>query len=188
MIGRLLGALALVLVLAGLVLLPAAPASACSCVTDQPEQYLAQADFAFSGVLRSQRADGHDIAQRFVVEAVSKGEIHRTQDVVTPNLDRAGCGIGWGAGAELVVLGHVDEEGHLASNLCSGSAATTDPSYDAMIAALGTGSEPLPGRSVVELSVSSRKDVRWFTLAVGVIGLAAVALQVVRRRRGRARS
>ena len=182
MIGRLFGALALVLV--GLVLLPAAPASACSCVTDRPEQYLAQADFAFSGVLRSQRSDDDNIAQRFVVEAVSKGEVHRTQDVVTPNLDRAGCGIGWEAGAELVVLGYVDEEGRLASNLCSGSAASTDPSYDAMVAALGTGSEPLAGRSAVELSVWSREDVRWFTLAVGVIGLAAIALQVVRRRQG----
>lgn len=183
MIARLVGVLGLVL--AGLVLLPFAPASACGCVTDQPGEVTANTEFAFVGVLRSRRADNDDVANRFTVATVTRGEVHRTQDVVTPNADQAGCGVEWATGAEMVVLGYVDEEGRLASNLCSGSAAPTDPSYDAVVAELGTGSAPLPGRSVVELSVWSREDVRWFTLAVGVTGLAAIAVQLTRRWRAR---
>ena len=166
-------------------LLPVGPAFACGCVTDQPAQYLAQADFAFAGVLKDMRADDDVVANRFLVDSVQKGEVHRTQDVVTPNESQAGCGVEWEPGAEMVVLGYVDEEGRLASNLCTGSATPTHPSHDAVVDALGTGSEPLPGRSVVELSVWSRDDVRWFTLAVGVIGLAAIAVQLTRRWRAR---
>lgn len=183
MIGRLLGVLGLLL--AGLVLLPAGPAFACSCVTDQPDELAANAEFAFAGVLASQRSDDDVIAHRFAVETVSKGEVHRTQDVVTARADGDTCRVEWEDGAEMVVLGYVDEEGRLAANLCTGAATTTDPSYDALVAAVGTGGEPLVGRSVVELDRWRREDLRWFTLAVGVIGLVALAVQVRRRRRPR---
>ena len=50
-----------------------------------------------------------------------------------------------------------------------------------MLDTLGEGAYPLPGRSVVELDRFRREDLRRFSLVVGVIGLTALALVVVRR-------
>jgi hypothetical protein len=41
----------------------------------------------------------------------------------------------------------------------------------------------LPGRSVVELDRFRREDLRWFSLAIGVIGLTALAVLARRRLR-----
>ena len=181
MTARLLAVLGLLV--GGLVLATAAPANACSCVTDQPDQFAENSQFAFVGVLQQQRSNDYEVAHRFAVETVYKGDVHRTQDVVTPNLDEAGCGVEWEPGSQMVVLGYLDDEGRLASNLCSGSGTTTDPADDAVVAALGTASAPLSGESLVELDRSTQDLLRWFTLALGVIGLAA--LGVLARRRWR---
>lgn len=183
MTARLLAAL--VLLVGGLVLGSAGPAAACSCVTDQPDELVDHAAVAFVGVLESQRADDDVVAQRFTVETVHKGEVHRAQDVVTPHDGEPGCGVEWDTGARMVVLGYEDAEGRLAANLCTGSATSAEPAYDTLVAALGTGTEPLPGRSLVELDKFRREDLRWFSLAVGVIGLTALA--VIARRRWRPR-
>jgi hypothetical protein len=178
---RLLTALALVV--GGLLLVPAGPAAACSCVRDQPDQLAEQASVAFTGVLQKQRADDEDVAHRFRVQTVYAGDVHRTQDVVTPNGGEASCGIEWETGADMVVLGYVDEEGRVAANLCTGSALRTDATYDTVLEALGEGADPLPGQALVELDRFRREDLRWFSLAVGVIGLGALAVVVRRRRR-----
>lgn len=183
MTARLLAVLGLLV--GGLVLATAAPANACSCVTDQPDQLAANAEFAFLGVLEEQRADDDEVAHRFAVETVYKGDVHRTQDVVTPHLDEAGCGVEWEPGSQMVVLGYLDDEGRLASNFCSGSGPTTDPSDDAVVAALGTASEPLSGQDLVELDLSTQDLLRWSTLAVVVIGLAALGVMTRRRWRRR---
>ena len=81
----------------------------------------------------------------------------------------------------MVVLGYEDEEGRVAANFCTGSATSADPSYGALLAALGTGVAPTPGEDTVELDRWRREYLRWFGLAVGVIGLAA--LGVIARRR-----
>jgi hypothetical protein len=179
--GRLLAALG---VLVGVLLLvPAGPASACSCVSDQPAELAEHAGVAFTGVLQEQRADDDDVAHRFRVRTVHAGDVHRTQDVVTPTGGSAACGIEWDTGADMVVLGYVDEEGRVAANLCTGSVARTDPSYDTVLEALGEGAAPSPGRSVVELDRFRREDLRWFSLAIGVIGLTALAVLARRRLR-----
>lgn len=183
MISRLIATIGLLV--AGFVLLPAAPASACSCVAGDPDELAEMADWAFVGVLKKQRADDDDVAHRFAVKTAYKGDVHRTQDVVTVNADSAACGVDWTGGDTMVVLGRLDEEGRLATNRCGGSAASTGASYDAVVAALGTGSAPLPGQSVVELDRWQRDVVRWFTLAVAVIGL--FGLGVLARRQWRAR-
>lgn len=182
MTARLLTALALLV--GGLLLVPAGPAAACSCVRDQPDELAEQAPVAFTGVLQSQRADDDDVAHRFRVRTVYAGEVRRTQDVVTPNAGEASCGIEWETGADMVVLGYVDEAGRVAANLCTGSTVRTDAAYDAVLEALGEGADPSPGRALVELDRFRREDLRWFSLAVGVIGLAALAAIVRRRRAG----
>jgi hypothetical protein len=176
---RLLAVLAVLV--GGLLLVPASPAAACSCVSDQPAELAAQAGVAFTGVLQEQRADDKDVAHRFRVQTVYAGDVHRTQDVVTPQGSEASCGVEWETGADMVVLGYVDEQGRVAANLCTGSAVRTDPAYDTVLETLGEGAAPLPGRSVVELDRFRREDLRWFSLAVGVIGLTALAVLVRRR-------
>jgi len=102
---------------------------------------------------------------------------------VTLNLGDAGCGVDWEPGTSMVVLGYVDEESRVAANLCTGSTVSTDPAYDEITSALGTASEPLSGQDLVELNRSTKDLLRRFTLAVGVIALAA--LGVLARRRWR---
>lgn len=95
----------------GLVLVPAGLAMACSCVTDQPTQFVENADVAFVGVLECQRSDDADVAHRFTAETVHKGDVRRAQDVVTPRQDQAGCGVEWESGVRMVVLAYEDEAG-----------------------------------------------------------------------------
>jgi hypothetical protein len=172
---------ALGLLVAGLVLGGSGGAAALSCVTDQPAELADNAEVAFVGVLESQRSDDDVVAHRFSVEAVHKGEVHRTQDVVT---SRQGSeAVEWSAGEEMVVLAYVDEEGRIASNVCMGSAASGEPSYDAVVAELGAGAEPVPGTSAVEFDRFRRSDLRWFMLFVGVVGLAALGGMLSRWRR-----
>lgn len=173
----------LVLLVTGLVLVPAGTAVACSCVTDQPAQLVENAEVAFIGVLESQRSDDDDVAHRFTVESVFAGAAHHTQDVVTPRQGQAGCGVEWETGARMVVLGYEDEQGRVAANLCTGSTTSADASYALLLAALGGGAAPAPGEDMAELDRWRREDLRWFSLAVGVIGLAALGV-IARRRWG----
>lgn len=181
MIARLLGVIGIVL--AGVVL-PATPAFACSCVgldrvlADEP-------DTAFVGVLRRQRGDNSKVINRLRVERVFDGEVHRTQDVVSPRGGEGSCGVEWPEGSRVLVLGHVDEESRIATNLCT-SVVEGDEHYDAVLAELGEGRPPLAGADVVERDGVSLRDLVWFRIAVAVIGLAGVGVlfwRFVRSRR-----
>ncbi|MCP3420203.1 hypothetical protein [Nocardioides pinisoli] len=177
MLSRLLAVLAL---LAGaLVLGSAAPAAACSCVSDDPAELAGRAQIAFVGVLTSQRSDGSVVAHHFEVEDVRAGVVRRNQDVVTPDAGEASCGVRWSAGVRMVVLGYLDDDGRLASNLCSGSVPASAATYDATLQALGEPRDPLPGRSMVALDTTSGQGLLWSAVAVGVVG--ALGMVVVRR-------
>jgi len=62
------------LLVGGLVLATATPANACSCVTDQPDQFAENSQLAFVGVLQQQRSNDYEVAHRFTVESVFKGD------------------------------------------------------------------------------------------------------------------
>jgi hypothetical protein len=175
--GRLLAVLA---VLAGcLALWPVAPAAACSCVSDDPVELARRAEAAFVGVLTSQRSDDEVVAHLFTVDDVRTGDVRRSQDVVTPHASGASCGVDWAPGTRMVVLGHLDEHGRIASDLCSGSVPATAATYDATLQALGPPRDPLPGRAMVALDATSGRAVLWSAAAAGLVG--ALGMVVVRR-------
>lgn len=163
----------------GLVLGAAAPAAACSCVSDDPVELAGRADVAFVGVLSGQRSDDDVVAHLFTVEEVLSGDVRRSQDVVTPNAGEASCGVEWATGATMVVLGHVDDRGRVASDLCSGSVPAGAAAYDATLEALGEPREPRPGRSMVALDATDAQELLWAAAAAGVVG--ALGMLVVRR-------
>lgn len=174
---RLLAALAVLA--GGLVLGTAGPAAACSCVSDDPADLAHRAEIAFVGVLAGQRADDHVVAHLFTVEDVRSGDVRRNQDVVTPHAGQASCGVEWTTGVRMVVLAHLDEDGRVASDLCSGSVPATAATYDATVQALGEPRDPLPGRSMVALDAAGGQGLLWSAALVGVVG--AVGMLVVRR-------
>ena len=176
-VARLLAVLALLV--GATVLAPTPPAAACSCVSDQPAELAARADVAFVGVLVSRRSDDEVVAHLFAVEDVHAGDVHRSQDVVTPRGGEAACGVEWATGTRMVVLAGVDRDGRLASDLCSGSAPATAAAYDATVQALGAARDPLPGRSMVDLDATSGQELVWSAVAIGVVG--ALGMVVVRR-------
>lgn len=181
MTARLLAALALVVV--GLVL-PASPATACSCVG--LETVLEQEpEVAFVGVLRRQKADDSKVINRFAVKSVHAGEVHAVQDVVSP-VDSS-CGVDWSDGAKVLVLGRLDDEQRIATDLCT-SAVEGAEGYDDALAALGEGTEPLAGSDVVERDGFFRRDHLWIRLVVGVVGLAGMAVLAARWLRSRRRA
>lgn len=178
LVARLLAALAI----AGICLvLPASPAAACSCVgidrvlRDDPE-------VAFVGVLKRQKADDSKTINRFAVEEVFRGAVHRTQDVVSPVRDT--CGVEWTFGDRALVLGSRDDAGRIATNLCSYVVEGAEE-YDAAVATLGEGTEPLVGSEVVERDGLFRRDHLWVRLVVGVVGLVVLGVMAARWLRGR---
>ena len=181
MVGRRVAVLALLV--SGLVLGSATPAAACSCVTDQAQELVDSAAVAFVGVLRSQRVGDDDVVHRFTVTTVYRGEVHRTQDVVTPTGGDAACGVEWKPGVRMVVLGYVDEASRVASNVCTGSTMLGASADGPVVARLGTGSEPLAGEGLVELGISGGDAVRWLSVALGAIVLTGVGRIALRRRR-----
>lgn len=172
--------LAVMAVLAGgLVLGPVGPAAACSCVSDDPAELAHRAEVAFVGVLDSRRADDRVVAHLFTVDEVRSGDVRRRQDVVTPRGGEASCGVEWSTGVRMVVLAHLDEDGRVASDRCSGSVPDTAATYDATVQALGEPHDPLPGRSMVALDTTSGQGLLWSAALVGVVG--ALGMLVVRR-------
>ena len=187
MIGRLVAALALLV--SALVLGSASPAAACSCVRLSPGAYAERADFAFVGTTTRERATDDSAIYRFTVDTVYLGEVRRVQDVVTPRAPGDAvdsCEERLPEGSTRLVLGTVDDEGRLTFGQCQEPAWTPgEPFTDRIVAALGTGSAPVAGKDLVEIDRTTRDDLRWIGLGVGVIGLAGMG--VLARRTWRAR-
>lgn len=189
MVGRLVAALALLV--SGLVLGSAAPAAACSCVYPDVRAIAAGADYAFSGVVTQERELDLVAIYRFRVDTVYRGDVRRTQDIVTarqPGNAASSCDLTLPEDEDLLVVGSVDDEGRLSLRACDrvgGHFWRTDPFADRVAAAFGVGVRPMPGRDV--LAEAERPDwSRWSTGVVGVVGLAGLAV-LARRRRGGSR-
>jgi len=174
---RLLAVLALLA--GGLVLGSAGPASACSCARLSPEGYAARADVAFVGTATSERAVDGELVYRFTVDTVHAGRVSRTQDVVTPRTGSS-CDQRLPLDRELLVLGSIDARGRPSLRDCQDVGWYVEDSFAGKVAAvLGPGTEPLPGRSEVEVEDSTVQDLLWSALAIGVVG--ALGMVVVRR-------
>lgn len=178
MTGRLLAALALAL--AWLVLVPSGPAAACTCVGLEKVMEDEQ-DVAFVGVLKRQVSDDSKVISRVRVEEVFAGDVHRIQDVIS---GRDTCGVEWSDGERVLVLGDRDEESRIVTGLCS-SAVEGDEQYDAALARLGEGTEPMAGSDLVERDGWFVRDYAWIKLVVGLIGLAALGVIAARWQRTR---
>lgn len=139
--------LALVLAVGLAVLLPAAPAAACSCMEPSPvaKDELAEYDAVFTGEITRNEADG-DMQRReleVAVDQVWKGEAAAEQLVVT-HAQTSACGIDPQVGAEVLLLTNrpsspVDdfaEPGELVVGSCGGQRDVAEA------AALGPGRPP----------------------------------------------
>ncbi|HSF35895.1 MAG TPA: hypothetical protein VLA70_07265 [Nocardioides sp.] len=177
MAARLLAVLALLA--GGLVLGPAAPAAACSCALLSPEEYAARADVAFVGTATSERAADGEVVYRFTVETVHAGRVSRTHDVVAPRTGST-CDQRLPLDRELLVLAGLDPRGRPALRDCLDVAWYAEDVYAGKVAAaLGPGTQPIPGRSEVEVEDTTVRDVLWAAAAVGIVG--ALGMVVVRR-------
>ncbi len=99
----------------------ASPCFACGCTPQTPKQVLRRADAAFVGEVTSQRPlDAMTTAQTFRVDAVYKGALHSTVDVVA-SMGAAGgsdCAILFPSGSRVAVV--LQQQGdHWISDACS---------------------------------------------------------------------
>ena len=88
---------------------------------------------------------------------------------------------------ELLVLATLDARGRPALQDCLDVAWYAEDSYAGKVAAaLGPGTQPLPGRSEVEVEDTTVQDLLWSAAAVGVVGsLGMVVVRRLARRSGR---
>jgi hypothetical protein len=176
-VARLLAVLALLA--GGLVLGSAAPAAACSCARLSPEEYAARADVAFVGTATDERATDGEVVYRFTVETVHAGQVSRTHDVVAPRTGST-CDQRLPLDRELLVLGTLDDRGRPVLQDCQDVAWYAEDSYAGKVAAaLGPGTQPLAGRSEVDVEDTTVRDLLWSAAAIGVVG--ALGMVVVRR-------
>jgi hypothetical protein len=144
-------------------------------------------DVVFIGVDERRVEDGDRLIIRFRVERVHRGEVRRTQDVLMGEDEDSANGVDWSPGDRVLVLGQLTEDGAISTNYCV-TAAAGSAEYDAAVAQLGEGAEPVPGVDPIAPDGLSRRDLLWVRLAVGVVGLAALGLVAARWLRSRRRT
>lgn len=132
-------ALSAVLVALGVTWLTPAPASACSCVSQSPEQQAAAAQVIFAGTVTGRQSTDPTAPPRTVTFAVSrvyKGAARATE-VVATEASTASCGLSiTGAGPYVIYAQQRGET--LTAGLCDGSRSGSAP------AGLGPGAPPQP--------------------------------------------
>ena len=180
MIARLAAVLALVVV--GLVL-PVAPAAA-SCAVDASTALGENPDFAFVGVDQRRVKDGDRLIVRFRVERAYLGDLNRTQDVLVPDDGTTSSGADWSTGDRVLVVGRWNEVEQATTSYCT-TGVEGSPEYDAALAQLGEGKDPMPGVDRIEPEGLSRRDLLWVRLVVGVVGLTALGVLAARWVRSR---
>lgn len=124
---RLLGALALVLLVSAVA--PIARVYACSCIQMTPELALANANVAFVGVVTTIAdtisggpiiSSGDPVSYTFAVEKMLKGSAG-AELIVSSNRDGASCGMTFGLAERWRIYTYADESGRLATGICSGN-------------------------------------------------------------------
>lgn len=118
---------------------PSAPsAHACSCMMPEPPQEsLAKSEAVFSGKVTSVKSDT-DMQQVIAIDVTNiwKGVSSSKIAITTPR-DSAACGVNFETGKEYLVYAYSDEDGSLATNLCSRTHEITANDED--VKALGKG-------------------------------------------------
>lgn len=113
---------------------PAAPASACSCVTSSLQRMRDRADLVFIGLATERRELEGQILVRFAVREVFEGTTPQQATIAVPT-DEAGCGIAMQVDVEYLVFATLDQSGNLDTDLCLGTtdevtlAADWEPRY-----------------------------------------------------------
>ena len=169
---------ALLIVLAGWVLAPAA--SACSCTGGTPTEHALRADAAFSGRLVDREVLGGDTALHvFAVDTVYTGEVAARQGVVSP-ASGGSCGLELAGEGPFLVFA-TREDGRLAAGLCGGTTAWTAEGA-AEVQMLTGATAPEPGMAGTEFPAGPSRAALEAVAAV-VIAAAVVGGLVLRRRR-----
>lgn len=134
-----------------LVVLPAAPSSACSCVQGTPQEYVDSADVVVLGTvtdrqgppLRPVMSSGDPATYTVQVEQVFKGDVPPTAYVLSAD-SGASCGLeGVEEGGRYVVFAD-RSGGELWASLCGGTAPADPRLLDEVVAASGPPQAPDP--------------------------------------------
>lgn len=187
-------------VLAVAVLGGAPPAGACSCAVSSDEELFAWAGAAFIGRVvgveegeRIETAPARDaLVWTFAVSEVYKGEVRRTQQVVSP-ADSAGCGLSLLPDRSYLVFtdgdpapwGTGSTTGQLTASLCDGTRSGSDGSLSSAIASPRAPlADAEPSTPAPEPPPPARPGAATrFPVLLGVAPLVAVAVAVVLRSR-----
>jgi hypothetical protein len=163
------------------ILIPAAPACACSCVEFTPEEAFASSDAVFAGrvvdivdpwpgpVISS--ADPVTVA--FEVSAVYKGDVPVNAQVQTAR-DGASCGYDFAEGGWYLVHVQSDQAGEWTTGLCSGNQR------------LAAGAIPTDGYAPAG-PVNHPQEWRFAALAAAGVAVVAAAGAILLLRRSRRR-
>lgn len=140
----LVGVIAAMVVMSGLLVWSAPSAYACSCVIESPDQGIAEADAIFTGTIVEKSTIPRGYAYELLVERSYKGEVADVA-LVESGFGGGDCGIEYGEGDQALVFA-AKLDGTLSSSICA--------SYGAGLAdverVLGPGTEPARGGDVVE--------------------------------------
>ena len=187
LLARLVLGLAVILsTTAGVMVLTAGPAAACSCASQDVDDLSAGADVIFTGSV-SKRAEYDDEAVLTVrVDQVFEGEVQRRTDVVG-GVDGNMCGLDQREGDPIIVFGTLSD-GEVSAGLCSSLHPLSGPGYEKALVDLGEGAEPSPGymkaeRRGIGLSYDQFVAGRAILGVLGLLGLAYLGYRTWRVRR-----
>lgn len=185
-VARLLAGLALLVsTTAGVLVLSAGPAAACSCVAMPDSSLLESSDVAFSGVVVKRREVGDEAITTVRTDLVFKGDVTQRVDVVA-NKQSSACALAADDGDRLLVFGDL-AEGEVSSSLCT---SATGRNYRKVLAELREGAAPSAGYMKAErrgLGLSHDQFAAGRAI-LGVLGLTALAFFAFRTWRARRRT
>ncbi|MGY1762250.1 hypothetical protein ACI79G_18025 [Geodermatophilus sp. SYSU D00779] len=170
---------ALLLVLVGWVLAPAA--SACSCTGGTTADHALSADAVFSGRLADREVVGGTALHVFAVDAVYAGRVAARQGVLSP-ASSASCGLEVAGEGPFLVFA-VREDDRLVADLCGGTTAWT-PQAAAEVQMLTGVSAPESGSAGTELPRGPSDTVLEAVVAALVVAAFAGGLVLRRRAAG----